>query len=456
MKNKSVLLLLLALLCPVLMLGQNISVTGKTNRPNALVRLLTYDEMLTCHQTKVAETQSDKDGKFTLKAEIKEITPAQIAINLDRVDIILSPNGKYDLEILIPERNDDESYFEKQLPTIKINSVDDGCLYSQCVAAERLIDNFIYENFNNIYRFGQISLLDTLDNQLHRSLGEIKSNYVKNLIKYRTAAVEMAVNNEKTIKKYFDNQEVQYSLPAYMDVFIELFNGYLNMRYFNSSSLRNEFYSGYDKFMTYLKKNDFLSRNQQLGEIIVMIELRRFYYENKFDKNTILDYIEKIKINSKYLKNKLIAQNLLTQMTDLSYYSQAPSFSLKDKNGNVVKLSDYQDDMVLLQFVDRYSQINEHEFLTLKELQKQWNDTIKVVTIATKEVFDDYVQIFDKQGFKWQLLNLGDNILLLEDYHVKTYPAYVILKRKNRVGMAPAPSPDHYLDYHVRRISKYL
>ena len=112
--------------------------------------------------------------------------------------------------------------------------------------------------------------------------------------------------------------------------------------------------------------------------------------------------------------------------------------------------------VVHLQFVDRFSQVNEREFLMLKDLQKQWNDTIQVVTIATKEVFEDYVQLFDKQGFKWQLLNLGDNILLLEDYHVKTYPAYVILKRKNSVGMAPAPSPDHYLDFHVRRISKYL
>ena len=456
MKNKGFFILLLALLCPIFMLGQNISITGKANRPNALVRLLTYDEMLTCRQTKVAETQSDNNGKFTLKAEIKEITPAQIAINLDRVDIILSPNGKYDLEILIPERNDDESYFEKPLPTIKINSADDGGLYSQCVAAESLIDDFVYENFNLIYRSGKIALLDTLENQVYRARGEVKSDYVRNLIKYRIAAVDMAVNNETAVSKYYDNQPVLYSQTAYMDVFMELFNGYFNTRHFNFYELRNAFYSGYDKFMTYLKKNDFLSRNPQLCEIIVMVELRRLYYENKFDKNAILDYIGRIKNDSKYLKNKLVAQNLLAQMADLSYDSQAPSFSLKDRNGKVVKLSDYQDDMVLLQFVDRFSQVNEHEFLMLKDLQKQWNDTIQVVTIATKEVFEDYVQLFDKQGFKWQLLNLGDNILLLEDYHVRTFPAYVILKRKNRIGMAPAPSPDQYLDYHVRRISKYL
>ena len=116
MRNKSLIGLILALLCPIFMFGQNVSIVGKTNVPDALVRLLAYDEMLTCELTKIAETHADKDGKFTLKAEIKEITPAQIAINLERVDIILSPNGKYNLEITIPNQKD-VSYFERARPS---------------------------------------------------------------------------------------------------------------------------------------------------------------------------------------------------------------------------------------------------------------------------------------------------------------------------------------------------
>ena len=89
MRNKVLAFLVLVLLCPVFANGQNITITGKTNIPNALVRLLAYDEMLTAEQTKIAETQSDKDGKFTLKATVSEITPAQIAINLeDRKSVV--------------------------------------------------------------------------------------------------------------------------------------------------------------------------------------------------------------------------------------------------------------------------------------------------------------------------------------------------------------------------------
>ena len=430
MKNKRLLGLVVALLCPIFLLGQNVSIVGKTNIPNALVRLLTYDEMLTCEQTKVAETQSDKEGKFTLKTDINEITPAQIAINLERVDIILKPNGKYDFEIIIPEKNDG-SFFEKEQPVLKINTIDDGGFYSQYIAAQSFIDNFLYENFDKIYRNRKTSLLDTLDNQIVKNIGKIENDYIKDFIKYRKASVMMTVNAKKTLTDYFDNQKVLYSQAAYMEVLAELLK----------SPGRND---------------DFLSHNPQLAEIFEMMNLQKAYYANPQNKNQILNSLDKIEKSSKYQKNKLIAKNVAKQIEELSIDSKAPQFSLKDKNGKTVQLADYQYDMVLLQFVDSYSKLNEHEFATLNDLQRQWNDTIQVVTIATKDSFDDYLQLFEKQGYKWQLLNLDDNILLLEDYHVRTFPAYIILKTKNRIGMAPAPSPDRFLDKHVRRISKYL
>ena len=420
MKNKRLIGLILAFLCPIFMLGQNVSIVGKTNIPNALVRLLTYDEMLTRHQTKVSETQSDKDGKFKLETNLKEITPAQIAINLERVDIILKPDGKYDLEIVIPAQAEG-SYFEKQ-PDLKINSIDDGGFYSQYIATQSFIDDFLYENFNRIYRGRKMSLLDTLDNQLVANVGKINNDYIQDFVKYRKAAVLMTANPAKTKSEYFDNQKVLYLQEAYMDVLAELFK-------------------------TNVRNDDFLSRNWQIGELVEMMNLRKSYYTNPQNKTQILRSLENIEKSSKSLKNRAVAKNMAEQIDELSYDSPAPY---------IAQLAEYQNNMVLLQFVDRYSPLNEHEFATLNELQKQWGDTIRVVTIATKETYDDYVKLFENQGYKWRLLNLGDNILLLEDYHVRTFPAYVILKRKNRIGMAPAPSPDQYLDYHVRRISKYL
>lgn len=430
MKNKSVFCLIIALLCPVLASAQNISLIGKVNVRNALVRLLAYDEMLTCEQTKIAETQSDKDGNFTLKANVEEITPAQIAVNLARVDIVLAPGGNYDIEITIPEKNEG-SYFEQEMPAMKINAADDGGFYSQFVATQDFIDEFVHENFNRIYRERKTSLLDTLDNRLAENFGEIENKYIKDLIKYRKASVLMSVNAKKTISEYFDNQEVLYMQQAYMDML---------------PNLRN----------TIGGDNDFLSRNWQIAELVMMMNMSRSFYSNTNNQSQILSSLGQIEKSSKSKKNRQVAANFTKQLKELSYDSKAPAFSLKDKQGETVQLADYQNDMLLLQFVDDITPLIENEFVALNKLHEQWSDTIQIVTIATKESFDDYVQLFDKQGYDWRLLNIGENILLLEDYHVKICPAYVILKRKNRVGMAPAPSPFHYLDAQVRRINKYL
>ena len=429
MRNKRLFGLILAFLCPIFMLGQNVTIVGKTNVPDALVRLMAYDEMFTCEQTKVAETHSDKDGKFTIKAEIKEITPAQIAINLERVDIILSPNGKYNLEITIPNQKD-VSFFEREKPTLKINSIEDGNLFLQYTDIQLFIDDYLYQNFNLIYKGRKMSLLDTLDRQITRNFGKIENKYINDFIKYRKAAVLMTANPAKTKTDYFDKQEVLYSQAAYMDVLTELFK----------SNGRND---------------DFLSRNWQIGELVEMMNLKKSYYSNPQSKNQVLASLEKIEKSSKSLKNRLVARNVKKQITELSYDSPAPAFALKDRNGNTIQLSDYKNDMVVLQFVDHLTPLVEQEFYALNELKKQWGDNVKIITIATNESFDEYLQLFDNQKYKWHLLNLYFNILLLEDYHIKTYPAYVILKKDNRIGMAPAPSPEQYLDYHVKRIASY-
>ncbi|MCR5037088.1 MAG: redoxin domain-containing protein [Bacteroidales bacterium] len=430
MRNKIAILSVLVLLMPFIALSQNVKIVGTTNRPNTLVRLMSCADKLTCFESQLAETQSDKDGKFAFETTINEITPVDIVVGLDHVDMIVCPNGNYDIEIKVNDRAEDKSFFEKEPPEMYINTIDDGGFYAQYLAVADIVDYFLYDNAYDIIQKRNLKLLDELDNQINTSVGEIKYKFISDFVKYRKASVIMAVNQQKVLKEYFDNQEVLYSQYAYMDVFQEVFK-------------------------TVTPDADFLSRNKQLAELINLNNVRKCFFSNACDKKYALKTVNDIKKSSKYVKNQEVADHIIAQINDLTYDSKAPDFNLKDNLGKVVQLSDYQDDMVLLQFVDRYSPLNEHEFSVLNELQKQWNDTIQVLTIATKETFDDYVQLFEKQGYKWPVLNLNFNILLLEKYHIVMFPSYVILKKNGRVGMAPAPAPDHNLENHVRRISRY-
>lgn len=463
MKKNVFLLSLIFLLLSSNVFSQNIKIKGKIQKSGpkseSLVRLITFNDMLTFEQTTIFETKSDNEGNFTIEANIDNITLAQIAVNLERVDILLKPDSNYEVEINIPEQEKNVSYFEHQTPTIKIVESNDDDLYYQYYMSEMIIDDFLLNNFNQLYRSRKISLLDSLDVEIERNIGKLKSDFVKNNLRYRKATMQMVVNNDngkKVINQYFSKQNILYSQPAYMNLFQEVFANYLSSAQFQPSELRRQLYSGHDNFLKYIKGNDaFLAENQDLAELIIAWDLKRLYYEFPDDKKQVIDCLNAISQNTKNQKNKAIINDILKQIKRLSFNSEAPAFSLTNKDGKNVNSSDFKDNMVLIQFVNQTSSMTDHQFNTLKELSQQWNDTIQIVTIATKECFNDFKQMFDNKGYKWHLLNLGDDILLLEKYQIRTFPDYIILGKNNKIGMAPAPSPNQYLDFHVRRLYKY-
>lgn len=463
MKNKVFLISLafLSLICNVV-LSQNITIKGKVLSSSSspqYIRLLTYNDMLTCEQILLYETKTDENNEFVIKADVDEIKMAQIAVDLERVDILLRPDSSYDIEITIPDQENDVSYFERQNPSMKmIDSNDDGLYYQYCMS-EMIIDDFLLNNFNRLYKGRQSSLLDTLDAKINSVLGSVKSDYVSNNVRYKKAAIYMMINSGNTkrvVNQYFNQQDILYSNLAYMNLFYEVFADYLSSHNFSPSDINNLFNYEYDRFLTYLKEKDvFLSDNSELAEIIIALNLKRMYYENPNERNVIMDYLDCIVHGSKNQRNQKLVSDMVKQIKRLSFNSDAPAFSLKDKSGKMVELADYKDDILVLQFVDQYSTLLDYQFEALKELSCQWQDSVVILTVATKNGYEEYKQIFDDKGFEWNLLNLDDEFLLLEKYQIKTFPDYVILGKNGKIGMAPAPAPDQYLDYHVRRIFKY-
>lgn len=455
----SLFFILVSLILSKDLFAQNVKIEGNVNKPNSMIRLLTYNDMLTYEQTQLFMTNSDNNGNFLITADIDDITMAQIAVDLERVDILLKPNSEYKIKINIPEQNNHLSYFERPAPSMEIVQSNDDGLYYQYHVSNVVIDDFLLNNFNSLYRGRKMSLLDSLNAELERDLGEIKSDFVKDNITYRIASIQMMLDNDnakKVVNQYFNDKEILYSNPAYMSLFQEIFTNYLSAKLYNPSELRNMLYADSDVFYKYIMEKDvFLSENKDLADLILSSNLRRMYYEMPDDKERMLVHLNYLKNKVVNAKNQKVISDIIKQMNHLSFNTAAPSFSLKDKDQKTVNLSDYKDELVLLQFVNRNHPMAAHQFEMLDEMHRQWQDTIQIMTIATQESFEDFVGLFENKNYDWNLLNLGDDILLLEKYNIKTFPDYVIIGKNSTVGMAPAPSPDQYLDFHVRRLYKY-
>lgn len=108
--------------------------------------------------------------------------------------------------------------------------------------------------------------------------------------------------------------------------------------------------------------------------------------------------------------------------------------------------------MVLLQFVDGVSHTVDHQFESLASLHRQWQDSVQLITVSTKDQLLGYRKRFEEHHYDWPLLNLGNDILLLERYEVKTFPEYFIILPGTKIGLAPAPALDGTLEKEVRKL----
>lgn len=435
--------------------AQNVTVTGRSNQTNTLIRLFAYEDLINETSILLDQGKTDAQGHFILEGSVKKILPARIYVGLEYVDLILSPNATYDIEIIVPEPQENVSYFEKETPTIRVKRASDKGIYRQIVYSEEIINGYMMEHFNQIYRGRQVRYIDSIQDAISRVVPDIKSDYVKNHNRYKIAAIRLGISTDggkKIIKDYYDGQPVLYTQSACIDLFKELFGGYFNSAAYDSHQLNEAFTAGPVPFKKYLDTDPFMVKNPRLAELITIFNLQKLCYGDRNTSRLAQDHLVYIKSQTKYAEHKAIIGNFFEKYNRLAVGTDAPKFTLKDGNGNEVSLSDFKDGLVLLQFVDGMSPVSERQFAELRSLHHQWQDSVQILTIATHDKMDIFKQQFSEKRIDWPLLDLGDSILLLEAYNVRTFPEYILIRKGNKIGETPAPSPERYLDERVRRM----
>ena len=415
---------------PVWLSAQNVTVTGRVNRTDALVRLMVYDDLLNMHEVAVAETHSNAEGFFILEGQVDRTLPAVLYVGLEGVDFLVTPGATYEVEILIPDADPTLSYFERPQPTLRVKRASDRGLYRQLVISEMIVDDYVLNYFDQLYQRRQYRYLDSIRMAIEGEFGQVEP-YVQQCNTYRIASVQMAINadgGQRVIQEYYDGQPVLYHCQAYMDLFKDLFRNYV---------------------MT----DEFRGRNPQLSELIRIYQLRNAYYSEEARlRSAIKRRIQSLREASAFEETKLLATHMLDRFDRFAPGAPAIDFELSDAQGNTVKLSDFHDKVVVLQFVEGLNRTVDHQFEVLAELHRQWQDRVQIVTVTTKDRMGFFRGRFEEKHYDWPLLNLGNDILLLEQYEVVTFPEYFIIDKGTLIGMAPAPSPDQTLEEHVSGI----
>ena len=435
--------------------AQNVTITGRSNQTNTLIRLFVYEDLINETGILLDQGQTDAKGHFILEGRVKQVVPARIYVGLEHVDLILCPAATYDLEIIVPEQRENVSYFEKELPTIRVKRATDKGLYRQVIQVEEIVNGYLIEHFNQIYRGRQVRYIDSIQSAINRALPDIKSDYVRNHIRYKLAAIRLTVSadgGKKVVSEGYDRQPVLYTQSAYIDLFKELFNNQFSKPPYGLHSLNAAFANGPSSFMKYLETDPFMTRNPQLAELVAIYNLQKLCYGDHSTRKAATKMLNHIKETTRYTEHKTIVGNFFSKFNRLASGADATDFTLKDADNQDIRLSDFKDQYVLLQFVDGQSPVGEQQFSSLRELHYQWQGQVQILTIAIRDKMDYYKKQFTEKQYDWPLLNLGNNILLLEAYNVRTFPEYVLIRPGTKIEQSPAPTPDGNLDALVGKL----
>lgn len=413
------------------LMAQQVTITGRVNRPEALVRLMVYDDLLNRHETLVAETTADAQGFFILEGDVEKTMPAGLFVGLESVDLVVVPGASYEVSIVVPEPAPNASYFERESPTLRVKTATDKGVYRQVVISQAIIDDYVLSYVDELFRRRQYRYLDSIRATIQEEL-HVTDRYVLQYDTYRIAAVQMAMNadgGKKVIGQYYDGQPVLYDCQPYMDLFKDLFK-------------------------TFTLTDEFAARNPELADLVNIYQLRNLYYEDYSSRQWVKGQLRSIGKQSKSMATKALVNHTLGRFDRFAQGAEAPDFELQSAEGTSVKLSDYKDAMVLLQFVDGSSFTVDHQFETLAELHRQWQDSVQLITVSTKDQLASHRKRFVEHRYDWPLLNLGNDILLLERYEVRTFPEYFIILPDTKIGLAPAPNPERTLGEKVTKLLK--
>ena len=455
MKNRLVTVLLcLFVVLQVAAEAQNVVITGRVNRPNANMRLVAYYDLITWQPRELTKTVTDEKGFFILETTVNQILPAAIVIDMENVDFYIAPNSDFDMVITVYEPEANQSYFERPMPKIRFRKSDDKGINRQINTIDAIFTSYMLDHYVEICRGHEYKYLDSIKADIKTYLPDIKCDYVNEYTDYKVASLRLALDADggtKVKNEFFDQKPVLYAQPAYTELFKEMFNDFYFTSKYTSSCFDEAFHTSTERMRECLENDPFLSRNKQLLELVLSYNLFKLYDDRNTRKLAVqhLAYLQK---SAKYADNRMVVTDFLEKRNRFSNGADAPYFALRDVNGKEHKMTDYADKMLLLQFVDKYVPVYDRHFERLKELEQQWGDTIQIITISTKESVSTFGSKFKASHIDWPLLNLENNTALLEQYEVRMFPEYVIIKRNNKIGMAPAPAPDQFLDKYVTQM----
>ncbi len=404
------------------------------------------------------------NGDFSITLPINEITYIFSHLGIFKGYMFVEPGKSY--IISFPDRTDRTSA-EKLNPFYKetefqfaIKNLNDKDLNFLMLSFNDAYTPYYNKFAGNLYSKNKKALLDTTISALRNLNQDATVLFYKLYVEYKIGYLKHLAYQQKSQSvslEYFQGRPILYNNPAYLELFNQIFDKYFY--FFGQTTNGKKIFQDVNRDKSYYNLTqtlqfDSLLREDSLRELVILKNIHDEFYSDRFSRSGLLNILDSLAATSKISKHKEIAGFIKNKITRLMPGFNPPAFELYDKDGKIVKLSDFLGTYVYLNFCTCTSYGCIKEFDLLKHLSEKYKDKLKIVTISVddnRKVMSDYVL---KSQLNWTFLHYGNQPEILQQYDIRAYPTYFLIDSKGKLVFSPAVSPGENFEMYLFQVMR--
>lgn len=422
------------------------------------IRLLVFEDLLNRIPTVAASDKIDKNGRFKLTCSTNQIRLAQLAIRTSKAEFFIVPDNTYNFSI-----NVDTVLFQLINPERY-----GGYLWITNPAKDTNDLNYKINRFSqyfaramNYYGFRvtvdhDITACDTIDLLLHEKF-DIQYNplnFYQSYTYYTCGQIDRVCRSKEQgsfYRKYFDNDYLLYNNPAYMDLFVESYTGYLYNSHYISKELLGRTINDEPDYLALFNGlgRDPMLANERLRELVIILNLTELFNNEEFDRGNIVKLLQYIKASTHFPEHLVFVDHALERMT----LTAAPSHPLvfKDGKGKKRALKQFEGKDIYVQVFQSDCADCIREMMLIKAFNQKYGDKIQFISLNVdpdRESYEQFLQSYEEM-FDWPVLYFDGNYDWLLENGVETLPEYLIINADGKMLQRYPPEPENGLSEYL-------
>lgn len=415
------------------------------------VELFTYQDYITLTKIKLGEgVVSPEDSLFHVPLDIGATIKGVVQIGKTEAPLYLAPETSYD--VYFPKVEGQAISFQNQRTDLMFFGLDTTDINYRILQYNQWFDAFIAYHEVEIARGQFLTYLDTFKIYAADAYKDLDDEYFITYVRYNIGEMQQTFGgNSRSSKRLETFLSYIEPFPVYYenDQYMKFFRGFYSKGFqdfpptveaeINVAISR----ASPTKLMAALKQDLFLS-NPEIREMVMIDQLGKQFYKRNDQKRNILVMLDSLSFSAKNAVNATTAKNVLNYLRSLEPGFPAPMIELPNVEDpeEMITWKTYEGKFVYFNFFETWNDEARADMKIIQELKKKYGEYVSFLSVCTdekKDDFDSYVE--ENPEFDWDIVYIGRESHLREDYRVKMVPSYFLIDQSGFIAVAPAPKP---------------